>query len=101
MARSSTPPCRKLTAAESERLHKPRMRKVQSRALSALGYDGRTRRLFVNFQGEEPTYVYLAVPAAAWRELREAGSRGAFVNTAVKPGRECWQLSERLRASST
>jgi hypothetical protein len=77
------------------------MRKVQSSALTALGYDGRARRLFVNFQGEEPTYVYLAVPAAIWRELLEASSRGTYVNAAIKPRRECWRLNERLPASST
>ena len=94
-------PCRRLTAAESGRVRKPPMRRVQSRALSAIGYDGRARRLFVNFRGRSFTYVYLAVPPAAWRELLAADSRGSFVAIAVKPGHECWQLAERLRTSAS
>ncbi len=94
-------PCRRLTAAESGRLRKPRMQRVESRALSAVGYDGRGRRLFVNFRGRSFTYVYLAVPAAVWRELLGAESRGRFVAAVVKPGYGCLQLNERLRASAS
>jgi hypothetical protein len=94
-------PCRRLTAAESGRLRKPRMQRVESRALDAIGYDGRARRLFVNFRGRSFTYVYLAVPAAVWRALLAAESRGRFVAAAIKPGHDCWRLSERLRASAS
>ena len=82
-------------------MRKPRMQSVESRGLSAVGYYGRGRRLFVNFPGQSCTYLYLAVPAAVWRELLGADSRGRFVNDVVKPRYRCWQLSERLRASST
>ena len=92
-------PCRRLTAAEAGRLRKPRMQRLDSSALSAVGYDGR-RRLFVNFRGRSFTYVYLAVPAAVWHDLLSADSRGRFVAAPVKPNYRCLQLAERLRASA-
>jgi lysyl-tRNA synthetase class 2 len=62
----------------------PTMQFVQSSSIAAAGYDPRSRILRVRFVGGD-TYDYHRVPAAVFRELLEAPSKGRFVNWQIKP----------------
>jgi hypothetical protein len=73
-----------------------RMRPVDSSAVAAVGYDRRRRELFVNFVGDDPTYVYAEVAPATFAALLEAPSIGAFVNRRIKPAHRFRRLAVRL-----
>ena len=57
---------------------------VQSRSVSAIGYDSATFELEVQFRSGR-TYRYQQVPVAAYRLLLRAPSIGEFVNQQIKP----------------
>ncbi len=63
----------------------PRMKPVESSSVAAIGYDERTRRLFVRFRTSPRIYVYSGVSSRVFAELERAGSTGRFVNAVVKP----------------
>lgn len=55
---------------------------VTSTAVRSVGYDPATHTLEVEFAGG--IYDYHGVPAALYRQLRAAGSKGRFVNYRIK-----------------
>jgi len=55
---------------------------VKSTALRSIGYDPATRTLEVEFA--TGIYDYHGVPAALYRQLRAAASKGRFVNRRIK-----------------
>lgn len=57
---------------------------VDSSSLSSLGYDARRHVLEVEFRNGG-VYRYLDVPEDAWTELREADSKGRYLNSEIKP----------------
>lgn len=64
----------------------PRMKPVESSSVAAVGYDERTRRLFVRFRTSPRLYAYSGVPPRVIAELERAESTGRFVNALIKPG---------------
>jgi len=57
---------------------------VESSSLASVGYQEWTRTLEVEFRNGG-VYHYLGVPASVHRALITAESRGAFLNTQIKP----------------
>lgn len=57
---------------------------VDSSSLSSLGYDARRHVLEVEFRNGG-VYRYMDVPEDAWTELREADSKGRYLNSEIKP----------------
>ncbi len=81
---------RKAEAALERAAHKAihgtreeRSGRVRSAAVANFEYDGRTRELHVRFVSGE-TYRYFDVPPEVFARYREAPSKGAFFNTAIK-----------------
>ena len=62
----------------------PRMEPVESSSVVAVGYDGATNELWIEFEGGT-TYAYSLVPPSVHRELLRSGSIGRYVNSTVKP----------------
>ena len=59
---------------------------VDSESFAAVRYD--SGELFVRFHSGD-TYVYWTVPEHIYEELMAAGSKGAYLNTEIKPFYEC------------
>ncbi len=57
---------------------------VESSSLASVGYEEWTRTLEVEFHNGG-VYRYLGVPLSVHRALLAAESRGAFLNTRIKP----------------
>lgn len=57
---------------------------VSSSTISAMGYDEPTMTLEVHFHSGS-VYQYYDVPVDAYRQLREAPSKGQFFNEHIKP----------------
>ncbi len=64
---------------------------VESRSVSAIGYDPATFELEIEFRSGR-TYRYQQVPVAAYRLLLRAPSIGEFVNTQIKPRFEAHEV---------
>ena len=64
----------------------PKMRPVDSTSVAAIGYDERTRRVYVRFRSSSRLYAYSGVPARVFEDLERAESTGRFVNEVIKPG---------------
>jgi len=64
---------------------------VESSSLASVGYQEWTRTLEVEFRNGG-VYHYLGVPASVHRALMTAESRGAFLNTQIKPRFSCVRL---------
>jgi hypothetical protein len=62
----------------------PRMQRVESTSVDAVGFDPARNELTVRFISGG-TYVYGMVPRAAFEALLEADSIGTFVNQRIKP----------------
>lgn len=63
---------------------RPRMQRIDSSSVRAVGYDDQLGRLFLEFAGGG-SYVYYGVPPSIHRDLLAAESVGRFVNTKIKP----------------
>lgn len=61
-----------------------RMRRVQSSSIRAIGYDQDAEELWVEYHSAPGAYVYQGVPRAVSVGLREADSKGGYVNRVVK-----------------
>lgn len=57
---------------------------MPSTAISHVGYDAATRRLFVTFLGSGKTYVYADVPESEYADFRTAASKGRFFNARIR-----------------
>ena len=62
----------------------PQLTPVESAAVSALGYDGASRTLFVRFHAGG-LYAYLDVPQATADAFAETPSKGGFFQDEVDP----------------
>ena len=62
----------------------PRMQRVESSSVEAVGFDPARNELTVRFVGGG-TYVYGMVPRAVFEALLGAESIGRFVNERIKP----------------
>ena len=67
---------------------------VESSAIEALDYEPKRRKLIVSFAGGA-TYSYAGVPAAKWKALLAAESKGRFINGEVKPHHPATLLTSR------
>jgi hypothetical protein len=64
------------------------MIRVSSSAMSAIGYDPRSRRMKITFtQGH--TYDFCGVPQQVFDELLEAPSKGTYYNDHIKDRYQC------------
>jgi KTSC domain len=70
---------------------------VESSSLASVGYDGSSRTLEVEFRNGG-VYQYLGVSPSLHRALMNAESRGAFLNTRIKPHFPCERLEPNGRA---
>ena len=61
----------------------PDMEWVDSSNIEAIGYDDNMRELFVQFKGGT-TYIYVDVPAEVHQELRQADSKGIYLNREIR-----------------
>ena len=61
------------------------MTSVDSTSVDAIGYDADTQELHVRFLSSPKTYVYSPVEERVFRDLMRADSKGAYVNTRIKP----------------
>ncbi|CAN5750570.1 MAG: KTSC domain-containing protein [Actinomycetota bacterium] len=57
---------------------------VDSSSIERIGYVGYDRELYIEFRNGR-LYVYEGVPAWVHVELLQAGSRGSYLNTEIKP----------------
>jgi KTSC domain len=71
-----------------------RMQPVESSSVRAIGYDEEAEELWVEFYSSPDPYVYLEVPPQIYSELKEAGSKGEYVNLVIKP---CYDYEHRRR----
>jgi hypothetical protein len=62
----------------------PKMSRIHSSSVAAVGYDEGRHELSVRFVGGD-TYVYAMVPPSVYRTLLGADSVGRFVNQTIKP----------------
>ena len=59
---------------------------VDSSAISQLGYNATKQRLLVTFKGSRgKSYEYLGVSRQRWTAVRNASSKGRYINAAIKP----------------
>lgn len=60
-----------------------RRTRVDSSAISSVGYDERTSLLEVEFRSGA-VYDYYDVPAKVWKDLQKAPSKGQFISRHVR-----------------
>jgi hypothetical protein len=70
----------------------PEMLFVQSSNVEAIGHDAATLELHVRFVKTGVTYVYYAVEEWRFQELLQSDSKGAYLNTNIKPYYQCAKL---------
>ena len=61
----------------------PRMHPVESSAVAMIGYDAEAREAYVKYLDGD-LYVYEGVPADVFDALKNAESKGTFVNAVIK-----------------
>lgn len=70
---------------------------MPSTAISHVGYDPTTRRLFVTFLGSGKTYVYVDVPQSEYAEFRAAASKGRYFNARIRERYLYEEMNEAAR----
>ena len=70
----------------------PRIERIESSSVDAIGYDPAGGKLYVRFIGSGRAYVYRGVPEAVYRSLMRAESKGRFVNQRIKGAYDYRQL---------
>lgn len=63
----------------------PPMLNLASCSVDSAGFSHERNSLYVRFQDNDAIYVYHLVPRRVFEDLLEAESKGAFINTSVKP----------------
>ncbi|AYY15582.1 KTSC domain-containing protein [Actinobacteria bacterium YIM 96077] len=58
--------------------------RISSSAIASVGYDAASRTLEVEFRSGA-VYQYIGVPPSEYRRFMAAESRGAYLNTRLKP----------------
>jgi hypothetical protein len=61
----------------------PKMHPVESRAVKMIGYEAETEEAYVEYLDGD-LYAYEGVPAEVFEELKNAESKGTFVNAMIK-----------------
>ncbi len=62
----------------------PEMEYIDSSNIEAIGYDSDSQELHVRFLKSGETYVYYGVEEWVFQELRQADSKGTYLNTNIK-----------------
>ncbi len=70
----------------------PRMHRVESTSIAAIGYVRRTRELYVRFLETGRTYVYQDVEASVFESFWRASSKGNYFNREIKGEYSYFQL---------
>jgi len=70
------------------------MPKIESSAISHVGYQDQRRLLYVTYRGSGGSYVYVGVPRREYDDLLKADSKGLFINTRIKPRYKCQRLAD-------
>lgn len=70
------------------------MPKIDSSAISQVGYQDQRRLLYVTYKDSGGSYVYVGVPRRDYDDLLKAESKGVFINTRIKPNYKCQRLGE-------
>lgn len=70
----------------------PRMHRVDSTSVEAIGYDRRTRELYVRFLESGQTYVYRGVEDEVFEKFLRAGSKGNYFNREIKGAYSYYQV---------
>lgn len=60
------------------------MEPIQSASIGAIGYDPRTRELYIDFL-QTGRYIYQNVPQEVYDGLMMSGSKGAYLHNQIKP----------------
>jgi KTSC domain len=68
-----------------------KLQPVESRAVTAIGYDRQAEEAYVRFVGGG-TYAYGRVSPTLWEYFRTATSKGRFVNLVLKPRHPCRRM---------
>ena len=76
-----------------------RMQPVESSSIRAIGYDQEAEELWVEFYSSPDPYVYLEVPPTIYGELKDAGSKGEYLNLMIKPHYDYEHQRRRVRVS--
>ncbi len=58
---------------------------VESTAISSISYDPKSQTLDIEFKSSGETYRYFNVPNDEYQRLLAATSKGAYLNSAIKP----------------
>lgn len=61
-----------------------RVSEVESSSIRAIGYDPEKYEVWVEFLTRPGPYVYFGVPPEVYSELKEAESKGGYVNEVIK-----------------
>ncbi len=56
-----------------------------SSSIASIGYDPENKILHIRFVGNDAEYEYENVPQKKWKALKEADSKGQYVNFHIKP----------------
>jgi len=64
------------------------MHSVNSRAISAIGYDKETRRMKITFK-QGKTYDFCGVPEHIFQGLLSASSKGTYYNDHIRDRYQC------------
>jgi hypothetical protein len=62
-----------------------RMKRVQSSAIDAIGYDEHAQELHVRFIDSGKTYIYRGVPSHVFDDFLAAASHGHFFGKFIRP----------------
>jgi len=73
------------------------MPKVDSSMMTEVTYDKAARELVITFTSGK-TYVYFGVPAAVYRDLLKAASKGSYFLDNIRDAYSCMQLRGRRSA---
>jgi hypothetical protein len=73
------------------------MPKVDSSMMTEVAYDKTARELVITFTSGK-TYVYLDVPAAVYRDLLKAPSKGSYFLDNIRDDYSCVQVRGRRSA---
>jgi hypothetical protein len=60
------------------------MQEVKSSSIRAIGYNKSSEELWVEYRSGPGAYVYKGVPGELFTGLRQAGSKGSYVNRMIK-----------------
>ena len=58
---------------------------LNSSSISWAAYNMANKALHIRYIGNDAMYEYEKVPARKWKALREAASRGQYINLHIKP----------------